>query len=56
MDENRQEEFDAEYYELKKRHVNDKSKLVWALIGVFILGAILFFMIALPYLLMSQSF
>jgi len=56
MDENRQEEFDAEYYELKKKHVNDKSKLVWALIGVFILGALLFLMIVLPFLYMAQSF
>ncbi len=56
MDENIKEEFDAKYYELKKKHVNDKSKLIWAFVGVFILGTILFLIFALPFLLVSQSF
>ena len=38
MDENKEiEEYDAEYYERKNRHVNDKSKLAWALVGAAII-------------------
>ena len=57
MDDNKEtEEYDAEYLERKKRHVNDKSKLAWALVGVVIMAVFMILALIFPYLLISYYF
>lgn len=57
MDENKEtEEYDAEYYERKNRHVNDKSKLAWALVGAAIIPLFLLLFAYIIFLFMASFF
>ena len=57
MDDNKEtEEYDAEYLERKRRHVNDKSKLAWAMVGVVIMAGFMILVLIFPYLLISYYF